>query len=217
MSTEETPAQKAAREEKEREEELKRQQKEAEMNAEIDADLDSLNNLNNNNNNSNSNNNNNNNSNNNNGMGGLDNGRRHSKSRNEKNGMSDLEDNMDGLVPTDRGNVTGRKRSFVSTNNQVHQLTQRFIDKEISEENYILALNMLKGENGGNGSKTSKGSKARRGNGKRSSAVCCPFFLCFYIYAWVVVCRMFLFFLKNFAFLRTFFSFFREGLLRRFA
>ena len=167
MSLEESPAQKAAREQKELDDELKRQQKDAEKDTEVDDDH----NLNNN-------------DNSNSGGGDV----RQSQSRREKNGMSDLEDEMDGLSPLGNGNknntrkdITGKKRTFMSTSDQIHHLTQRLIDKDISEENYMTILHTLTGDMGSNGSKTSKGSKARRGNGKRSSAVrqfLIPFIFC---------------------------------------
>ena len=126
-----------------------------------------------------------------------DNGKRNKgrSGKKSKRGISDTEDDMDGLRPanTRTAGITGRKRSLNPIQEDMHALTQRFIRKEITEENYLMMLKILNGDNGMDGGNTSKGSKSRKRN-KRSSLVR-PFLFSFLsVFSWCAV-----FFMCDFA------------------
>ena len=180
MSGAETPQQKAAREKKEAEDERRRQQLELQNQKDQDKE-DKEGNVNDDSSNS-----------------QINDTSVISKGKKEKRGISDDEeqddDLMDGVAPFGDGKgITGKKRGFMSIDEQVSKLTQRYLKGELTDDNYLAIINAVRG-NGQNGGKTSKGTKSRRGNTKRSSAVCYPFFLSFLFFlsieCWSCLCVM---------------------------
>ena len=135
------------------------------------------------------------------------------------NGLGvDPRDNMDGLEPPlarvpghkgrgvkmgGRNDITGKKRQLVETDNNFDELTKRFLNKEISEKNYMAIIETMKTH--GSMGKNSGGGRSRRAGGKRSSIVCLffPFFLfCFCLVSFYVECSSV--YVKFIALLRTF-------------
>ena len=117
----------------------------------------------------------------------------------------ELVDNMDGLAPpfekndnnrNDNSNSVigggGRKRKIEETGDQFSKITDKFLKKEITKDQYFAYLEAMKDNDGKNKSKG--GNKSRRG-GRRSSIVCsflCCFLLCCFlsagVFLFVLVC-----------------------------